>query len=277
MSRLFSGKCVAAGPDFWVALSPTNVWALPIRQIYSTWTDTPSGSPPLSRLASFESGWWWWWWELLLSANLHTRGELVIQIYSRLILLPKKWGALFELAMGDCMKTARRVLGGPSEVRFSVCQSILKRYYWHCLVQYLWARCERSERYVALRDFPTPPGLQIEVNLYSCHLHLSPPLLLLLLLLFPALWTPPAREFLFKPHSATQVGQSALASRIKVVYSLARRRAKGDNIAARVLRRFALRSGQRRSPHTSLPDRRQRRPPKPGRRIPFLQIVIKRE
>lgn len=91
---------------------------------------------------------------------------------------------------------------------FSVCQSLLKRYYWHCLVQYLWARCERSEQYLALRDFPTPPGLQIEVNLYSCHLHLSPPPLLL----FPALWTLPAREFLLKPHSATQVGQSALAA-----------------------------------------------------------------
>lgn len=41
---------------------------------------------------------------------------------------------------------------------FSVCQSILKRYYWHRLVQYLWARCERSERYLALRDFSNPAG-----------------------------------------------------------------------------------------------------------------------
>lgn len=86
-----------------------------------------------------------------------------------------------------------------------MCQSVLKRYYWHCLVQYLWARCERSERYLALRDFPTLLGLQIEVNLYSCHLHLSP------LLLSPVLWTLPVREFLLKLHSATQVGQSALA------------------------------------------------------------------
>lgn len=115
LSRLFSGECVAAGPDFWVALSPANVWALPIRQIYSTWTDTPSGSPPLSRLASFESG---RGGELLLSANLHTRGELAIQIYSRLILLPKSEAHCSNLRWGDCVKTARRVLGGPSEVRF---------------------------------------------------------------------------------------------------------------------------------------------------------------
>lgn len=96
--------------------------------------------------------------ELLLSANLHTRGELAIQIYSRLILLPKSEAHCSNLRWGDCVKTARRVLGGPSEVRFSVCQSILKRYYWHRLVQYLWARCERSERYLALRDFSNPAG-----------------------------------------------------------------------------------------------------------------------
>lgn len=72
---LFSGEVSRLDP------SPSLQQTLPIRQIYGTWT--PSGFPPLSRLASFES------WELQLSANLHTWRELVIQMYSRLIFLPK--------------------------------------------------------------------------------------------------------------------------------------------------------------------------------------------
>ena len=93
--RLFSGKRIAAGPDSWVTplsnkrLSPSNQADLQHLNRYSIWIASTK-----------QVGIIWIRGSCLLSANLHTRGELVIQIYSRLILLPKtreKWGALFEL------------------------------------------------------------------------------------------------------------------------------------------------------------------------------------
>lgn len=155
LSRLFSGKCVAAGPDFWVALSPANVWALPIRQIYSTWTDTPSGSPPLSRLASFESGRGGSCYCLpifIREENLLFKFIRDLFYYLKVRRIVRTCdGEIVWKQRGECWEDLLKFV-------FSVCQSILKRYYWHRLVQYLWARCERSERYLALRDFSNPAG-----------------------------------------------------------------------------------------------------------------------
>ena len=87
----------------------------------------------------------------------------------------------------------------------------------------------------------------------------------------------PSESFLLETAACHPSWPKCTRSRIKVVHSLARLRAKGDNIAPRVLRRPALWPRRRRSPRASLPAWRQRRLPKPERRVPFLQIVIKRE
>lgn len=156
---------------------------------------------------------------------------------------------------------------GPFEVRFgSVSLS------WRDIIGSVWYNiCEldvKDQSDISPCGISQPPpGLQIEVNLYSCHLHLSPPFLLLLLL-----WTLPAREFLLKAHSATQVGQSALAVGSKsFILWLG-----GVRKVITLLRESsgAALGGLGNAAPASPPDRR---PPKPECCISFLQIVIKRE